>query len=259
MKVALLTKKDLSLGVIIFIWISVIVFVVTCTLFSSVNGSVTGISATQRKIPVYSVDTKEKTIALTFNCAWDDKGLDELLKILQEENIRCTFFFVGEFAEEYPEAVRKICNGSHEIGNHSMYHKDPTKQEYDEILSDINKCNELLYSITGKAVSLYRAPSGAYDNKTLEAAESLGMSVIQWDVDSIDWKDPLPEKIISRVTKRVTDGSVVLFHLGKENTLSALPDIISALKKEGYSFSTVGDMLLKGDTYTDNSGRQHLK
>lgn len=261
MKVALLAKKDISLWVIILIWLSVIAFVVSCTLSSSSykKHSFSDSSSVQRKIPVYSVDTKEKTVALTFNCAWDDTGLDELLSVLKREDIKCTFFFVGEFAEKYPEAVRKIYNAGHEIANHSMYHKDPVKQEFDEILSDTNKCNELLCSITGSTVKLYRAPSGSYDNKTVEAAESLGMTVIQWDVDSIDWKNPSPEKIISRVTGKVTKGSVVLFHLGKENTLEALPEIIAALKKDGYSFSAVGDMLLQGDTYTDNSGRQKLQ
>lgn len=249
MKYALLSKKNISLFVILGIWLAVIVFVVSYTLSTTV-------SAQNRKIPVYSVDAKEKQVALTFNCAWDDSGLDSILEILEEESISCTFFFVGNFAEANPEAVRKIYNKGHEIGNHSMKHNDPVKQEFPEILSDINACNELLFSLTGEKPTLYRAPSGSYDNKTLEAAENLGMTTIQWDVDSIDWKNPSPEKIISRVTAKVTNGSIVLFHLGKSNTENALPEIISMLKEKGYSFSSVGKMLLTGDTYTDNEGRQ---
>lgn len=252
MKFALFGKKDVSLFIIMLIWILVIIGVVSLTLRTST------VSA-DRRLPVYSVDTEDKTVALTFNCAWDDKGLDELLSLLESESIRCTFFFVGEFAEKYPEAVRKIYNKGHETGNHSMHHKDPVKQEFADILSDINACNELLFSITGTKQTLYRAPSGSYDNKTVEAAESLGMTAVQWDVDSIDWKDPSPEKIISRVTDKVTNGSIILFHLGKENTLEALPEIIKLLKKEGYSFSKVSDMLLTGDIYLDDSGRQKTK
>lgn len=249
MKFALFGKKDISLFVLMFIWILVIIGVVCITLkTSTVNAG--------RKIPVYSVDTDEKMISLTFNCAWDDKGLDELLVLLKKENVKCTFFFVGEFAEKYPEAVRKIHNSGHETGNHSMCHKDPVKQDFSEIVSDINKCNELIYSITGVKPVLYRAPSGSYDNKTVEAAESLGMTAVQWDTDSIDWKNPSKEKIISRVTENITNGSIVLFHLGKDNTLAALPDIIDILKNKGFGFCTTGELLLQGETYIDHTGRQ---
>lgn len=252
MRIVTSSKKDISLVIIMFLWIAVIIFAVFYTLHTTA-------SAEERRLPVYSVDTPEKEIALTFNCAWDDTGLDELLGIFEKEEMKCTFFFVGDFAEKYPEAVRKIYNAGHELGNHSMRHNDPVKQEYGDILSDINACNELIFSITGATPSLYRAPSGSYDNKTVEAAESLEMTAIQWDVDSIDWKEPSPEKIKSRVTSKATNGSIVLFHLGKENTLEALPDIIKSLKNSGYSFCTVGELLLEGETYIDNTGRQYLK
>ncbi len=248
MRSALIGKKDASLIIIMLIWILVILGVVGYTLSTTV-------SAGERRLPVYSVETEEKQVALTFNCAWDTNGLDELLDLLSREKIACTFFFVGDFAEKYPDAVRKIHNKGHEIANHSMYHKDPVKQEYADIVSDINTCNELLFSLTGVFPTLYRAPSGSYDNKTVEAAESLGMTAVQWDVDSIDWKDPTAEKIKNRVTDKVTSGSIVLFHLGKENTLEALPDIIKMLKNSGYSFKKVSDMLLQGETFIDNNGR----
>ncbi|MBR3767982.1 MAG: polysaccharide deacetylase family protein [Clostridia bacterium] len=252
MKFAVVTKKDVSLIVIMIIWIIVLVSVVSATLYTSV-------ASQNRRIPIYSVDKNVKEIAFTFNCAWESKNLYNLLSLLEEENMKCTFFFVGDFAEKYPEAVRMIYNYGHEIGNHSMKHTDPVKQEYSDIVSDINACNELLYYLTGCSPTLYRAPSGSYDNKTIEASESLGMKTIQWDVDSIDWKDPSPEKIKSRVTSKVTNGSIVLFHLGKDNTLEALPDIIDALKAQDYSFVTVGELLLTGETYVDNNGRQKEK
>ena len=219
-------KRDVSLIIIMLLWIGVIVGVIWYTLSTTA-------SAEERRLPVYSVATDERKVSLTFNCAWGTEGLDELLGILDEEKIKCTFFFVGEFAVKNPEAVRKIYNKGHEIGNHSMYHTDPVQREYAEIVSDINACNEQLLSLTGTAPVLYRAPSGSYDNKTIEAAESLGMTAVQWDVDSIDWKNPTAERIISRVTGKVTDGSIILFHLGKENTLDALPEIIRILKKDG--------------------------
>lgn len=248
MKFMLITKKDISLIFFMLLWIFSIIFVIYGSLSSRVSAEI-------RRVPVYSVETPEKQASLTFNCAWTDEGLGTLLEILRNEDVKCTFFFVGDFAEKYPEAVRRIHNEGHETGNHSMHHNDPVKQEFSEIVSDIEACNDLLFSLTGVKPSLYRAPSGSYDNKTLEAAESLGMTAVQWDTDSIDWKDPSSEKIMSRVTKKVTNGSIVLFHLGKENTLEALPEIIANLKKEGYRLVKTGDMLPSGKYTTDNNGR----
>lgn len=250
MKFALITKKDISLALILMIWIAIISFVVICTL------STTEVSSGERRIPIYSVETDKKKIALTFNCAWDDTGFEKLMTILREENIKCTFFFVGSFCEAYPNVVKRVHEEGHEIGNHSMLHNDPVKQEYSEIVSDISRCNDVIYSLTGEKCKLYRPPSGSYDNKTIEAAESLGMTAIQWDADSVDWKNPSSEKIISRITKNVTNGSIVLFHLGKANTLEALPDIIRILKNEGYSFTTVGSILIEGESFVDGNGRQ---
>lgn len=250
MKAVFSVKKDIALIVLMLLWIFVMVFAISYTLSTTA-------SAEEKRLPVYSVDTDVKEIALTFNCAWGTQGLDEIIELLRKEDIKCTFFFVGEFAEKYPEAVRKIHNAGHETGNHSMWHTDPVTQDFSEIVSDINACNELIFSLTGVKPTLYRAPSGSYDNKTVEAAESLGMTAIQWDVDSIDWKNPSPEKIVSRVTGKAANGSIVLFHLGKENTLEALPDIIEMLKNQGYSFCTAGELLLEGETWIDNTGKQH--
>ena len=214
-------------------------------------------SASARQLPVYSVETAEKRAALTFNCAWDETGLDGLLAILKEYDARCTFFVVGEFAERLPDAVRKIYNAGHELGNHSMAHKDPVKMDYAGLLSDISACNELLFSLTGRTVTLYRAPSGSYNDDTVAAARSLGMTAVQWDADSVDWKDKTPEQIVKRMTEKIGPGSIALFHAGKENTVAALPQILQTLQGEGYSFCTVSDLLPEGETYLDSAGRLH--
>ncbi len=250
MKAGYILKKDITLIVLMLLWIFVIIFAVSYTLATTA-------SAGEKKLPVYSVDTDDKKIALTFNCAWGTEGLGGLLRLLSEEDIKCTFFFVGDFAEKHPEDVRKIYNAGHETGNHSMKHIDPVTQDFAEIVSDINACNEMLFSLTGVTPALYRAPSGSYDNKTVEAAQSLGMTAVQWDVDSIDWKNPSPEKIVSRITGKAANGSIVLFHLGKENTLEALPAVIRSLKNQGFCFCTVGELLIEGDTWIDSTGRQH--
>ena len=241
-------KKKLLLAAIFLIWALVLGTVVFFSLTRTA-------SATEKQLPVYSVETAEKRAALTFNCAWDETGLDELLAVLKNNNAECTFFVVGEFAQRCPEAVRKICNAGHEIGNHSMAHKDPVKMDYAALLSDINECNELLFSLTGQPVTLYRAPSGSYNDDTVSAARALGMTAIQWDADSVDWKDKTPEEIAQRMIRKIGPGSVALFHVGKENTVAALPELLRTLREQGYTFCTVSDLLPEGETYIDNAGR----
>lgn len=245
-------KNKLLLAAIFLIW----ALAVGAVIFFSLTRTA---SATAKQLPVYSVETAEKRAALTFNCAWDDTGLDELLAILKEYDVKCTFFVVGEFAQRCPEAVRKIYNAGHELGNHSMAHGDPVKMAYAELLSDISACNELLYSLTGQPISLYRAPSGSYNDDTVEAAQALGMTAIQWDADSVDWKDKTPDEIRSRMLKKIGPGSIALFHVGRENTVAALPDILKTLQSEGYTFCTVSDLLPEGETYLDSAGRLHTR
>lgn len=248
-KMTIPKKKRPLIIVLLIIWLAILAAVVVLSAVKTVNAS-------PRKLPVYSVERDDKKIALTFNCAWGDETTDEILALLKKNDIKATFFFVGTFAEKYPESVKKIYNAGHAIGNHSMSHKDQTVMEYKEILSDMTACNELLSRLTGKEVMLYRAPSGSYDNNTVEAAESLGMTPVQWSTDSIDWKHITPEKMTQRICSKVFPGAIVLFHLGVENTVEALPDIIRNLQAEHYEFVTVPDLLLQGETSIDQSGKQ---
>ncbi|MDR1628698.1 MAG: polysaccharide deacetylase family protein [Oscillospiraceae bacterium] len=213
----------------------------------------------QRKLPVYSVETKQKQVALTFNCAWGNEDIPALLEIFKRYDIKVTFFFVGTWVDKFPDSVRTIIAAGHGVGNHSDKHPDMTKLAAAAIEKDIKSCNEKIAAITSTPPLYFRAPSGAYDNKTIEAAERLGMISVQWDVDSIDWKDPAPDEIVTRVVSKVKNGSVVLFHAGKENTPKALPAIIEQLRNEGYSFVTVDELVLKENYTIDSTGRQHPK
>lgn len=178
MKYQVFGKKQIAMTVLIIIWAAALLTVIILTATKAV-------SAEERKIPVYSVERDDKKIALTFNAAWGDETTDKILGILNENDIKATFFVVGSFAKSFPESIKKIYNAGHEIGNHSLKHLDPVKQEYADILSDMSECGDIIYSLTGAFPLVYRAPSGSYDNKTLEAAENLGMTAVQWSADSL--------------------------------------------------------------------------
>ena len=250
MKYKVFGKKQVFWAIMALLWLAVIVTVVVLTATKRVN-------AGARRVPVYCVDRADKTVSLTFNAAWGDETTDEILDILREKGVKATFFFVGTFAQNSPESVKKIANEGHEIANHSMRHRDPADQDYKALLTDISDCSDLLFSLTGVKPALYRAPAGAYNNEAIEAAGELGLTAVQWSADSIDWKDPAPEKIRERIMNKTKPGAILLFHLGKENTAQALPGIIETLFEDGYTFVTVSELLPEGETYIDSNGVMH--
>ena len=161
----------------------VVILVVVFGIFMTAHTLSDAVSGEARMIPIYNVETDEKKIAITFNCAVGNSDIDSILAILDNYNIRATFFLLGSWADDYMEEVQKIYDSGHEIGNHGYSHKDMPTMNYEDILLDIQKCNETIRNITGHTPTLLRAPSGAYDNKTISAAENLGMTTIQWDVE----------------------------------------------------------------------------
>ena len=249
MRFHVIKGKNLLLAALLVIWGAVLIFVVGFTANKVA-------SAKQRQTPVYSVAREDKAIALSFDVAWGDETTDAVLSVLKDADIRATFFFVGSFVKQYPESVSRIVNAGHEIADHSMTHADPKKLTYEENLREIDDCAEVLQAVTGVRPRLFRAPSGAYTDDLLAAAESLGMTTVQWSADSLDWKYTDRDRVLRRLLPDVAPGGILLFHLGKAVTVEVLPEIIDTLKKEGYTFVPVGELLLKGDTYVDGNGVQ---
>lgn len=217
---------------------------------------VTSASAT-KKLPIYSVQTDKKQVAITFDAAWTNQDTDEIIKILKKHNATATFFIVGDWAEKFPESVKAFYDAGHTIANHSDTHKAFSKSSREEIRKEIVKCNEKLEKITGEKVTLLRAPSGDYTQESLEVAKSLGMFTIQWNCDSLDYTKISIEEIVNRVVKGTSNGSIILFHNGVENTAPALDKALTELSKQGYTFVSVDDLIYKDNYYLDHTGKQH--
>lgn len=210
-----------------------------------------------RLLPIYSVETEEKKIALTFNCAWDAADIPVLLKILDEHGAKATFFVLGQWAEDNPAEMVLIAEAGHEIGSHSNTHADMTTISKAEMLDELDRSAERIERACGVTPKLFRAPSGAYNDSVIKTVSEHGFETIQWDVDSRDWKKPVPEEMAKSVLKNAGCGSIILFHSGTEATPAALPEILKGLSEEGYSFVTVSELLCKGNFTIDNNGRQH--
>ena len=213
------------------------------------------VSADDRMIPIYNVDKNTNEVAVTFNCAMSG-DIDRILAILEAYDIRCTFFLLGSWAENHKDEVKAISDAGHEIGNHGYSHKDLPSMSYENILLDIQQCNTAIRNVTGHSPALLRAPSGAYDNKTISAAEELGMTTIQWDVDSVDWKNISVQEILQRVTTKVKSGSIIQLHSGTENTAEALPQILDYLENSGFFCTTVSGLIYHSDYRININGTQ---
>lgn len=211
----------------------------------------------ERLLPIYCVQTEEKRIALTFDAAWGADDTDTLISILQQYNAPATFFVVGEWVDKYPEEVKRLSDAGNDVMNHSATHPHMTSLNEDQMKQQLQTCNEKIAAITGKMPTLFRCPYGDYDNRVVSTVESIGMKTIQWDVDSLDWKDTSTvESIVTRVTGKVKAGSIVLFHNDAEFTPKALPIILEKLTAEGYTFVKAAD-LIHYDNYTiDHAGMQ---
>lgn len=210
-----------------------------------------------RKLPIYSVETSEKKIAISFDAAWGADKTREIMDICDEYGVKATFFLVGFWVEKYPEITAEIHRRGFEIGTHSQTHPNLPKLSEEQIYSELNDSISLIESTAGCKVSLLRPPFGDYDNKTITICEKLGITPIQWDVDTLDWKGLSAAKILLRTEKHVRCGSIILCHNNSKHITEALPLIFNSLIGRGYSFVTVGELIYKENYTIDHTGRQH--
>ncbi len=208
------------------------------------------------RLPIYSVEREEKVVAISFDCAWGVEHTDAILNALRVGDVKATWFMVEFWTEKYPEYVRKIDGAGHEIGTHSATHSYMSKQNGEEIRLELSTSSEAIEELTGKKVELFRPPYGDYDDELISTAAEEGYYSIQWDVDSLDWKDLSATDIAVRVINGVKNGSIILMHNNGLHTAEAVPIIIDTLKNRGYKFVPIGELIYR-ENYTINvQGRQ---
>lgn len=214
-------------------------------------------AATTRELPVYNVDTKEKVLSISFDAAWGSANTEELLNILDRYEARTTFFLVGFWAEKYPELVAEIVARGHEIGNHSATHPHMSQLSAAQIREELRKTSDLVKSITGQPTTLFRPPYGEYNDLVVRVSREEGYECVQWNVDSLDWKNLGTQNMISQCTKAVNPGDIVLFHNDSKYILEALPTILEYYTQAGYRIIPISELLLEGETWIDHTGKQH--
>lgn len=213
-------------------------------------------NATPRMLPVYSVGRDDKVVSITFDCAWGTEYTDKILSALKASNVRATFFMVEFWTEKYPDFVKKIDGAGCEIGTHSSTHSYMSKQNAEEIKLELSSSSKAITDVTGKPVELFRPPYGDYDDELIKTASELGYYTIQWDVDSLDWKNLSGPDIAMRVINGVQSGSIILMHNNGAHTAEAVPVILETLKNKGYTFVPVGELIYRENYTIDHTGRQ---
>ena len=203
----------------------------------------------ERKLPIYCVDTDKPQVAISFDAAWGNEDTETLLSILDKYNVKTTFFMTGGWIESYPEDVKKIAAAGHDLGNHSENHKQMSQLSSDECLAEIQKPHDKVKELTGTEMTLFRPPYGDYNNTLIESANALGYHVIQWSVDSLDWKDYGADSIVDTILnhKALGDGAIILMHNGAKYTKDALERVITGLQDKGYEIVPISQLI-----YTEN-------
>ncbi|MBC5743481.1 polysaccharide deacetylase family protein [Lachnospiraceae bacterium MD308] len=221
--------------------------------FATVSSNVNG-----RELPIYCVETDKKKVALSFDAAWGNEDTRKLLDVLKKHDVHVTFFMTGGWVESYPDDVKAIKEAGHDLGNHSENHKNMSQLSDEEKTQELMSVHNKVKELTGTDMQLFRPPYGAYDDKVVLNAKENGYYTIQWDVDSLDWKDYGVDNIINTVLnhKNLGNGSIILCHNGAKYTAQALESLITGLQEKGYDIVPVSELIYKDNYHMDVTGRQ---
>ncbi len=205
---------------------------------------------------VWNGDRTRNVVALTFDDGPKPEFCAHILDILDRFGAKATFFVVGQEAEDSPDLIMRMEDSGHEIGNHTYSHMPLKDKPVGEALEDIQRCSEVIYNITGKQPKYFRPPGGEYNSGILNGLNKMGLTTVYWSLNAADYSDDMTpgyevpddyqamaKALTKRIVDKVTPGTIILLHNGSEQTVLALPFILTELKKKGYGFVTISDIL----------------
>ena len=197
-------------------------------------------------------------VSLSFDAAWGNEDTQEILNILKNHDVHVTFFMTGDWVEKYPDDVKAIYEAGHDLGNHSETHPNMSQLSNEQKTEELMLVHKKVKELTGEDMYLFRPPYGDYDDEVILNAKENGYYTIQWDVDSLDWKDYGVDSIVDTVVnhKNLGNGSIILCHNGAKYTKDALDAMINGLQEKGYEIVPVSELIYKDDYHMDVTGRQ---
>ncbi len=191
--------------------------------------------------------TEKKIIALTFDDGPHPRFTPQILNLLNDYNVKATFFVIGKNVKAYPDVLQQIVEEGHEIGNHTFTHIDVNKANYHTIKTEVEETQNIIFSLTGITPKIFRPPYGFTNKNTEKVSLELGCTIVLWTESSSDWYAPGVEAIINKVLKNVKNGDIILMHdyvaEVESQTVEALKTILPELINKGYQFVTVSELL----------------
>ena len=207
-----------------------------------------------QKYKIFSANKKaDETIVVG-----DNKEIQEL-ETLEQNNVKITFFMVGDWVAKYPEAVKKIYDAGHEIGTHSDTHPHVNNLSYEQNIEEIEKSNDKIEAITGNRTNLYRTPYGEYNETVIKAAQDKGYYTIQWSLDTLDYTGNSGNEMWNRIKDKIGPGDIILMHNGTEHTADSLEMILKNIQKEGLEIVKLSELIYKDNYQIDINGTQIKK
>ena len=212
----------------------------------------------EKELPIYCVEKEKPQISISFDAAWGNDDTASLLATLKKHKVKATFFMTGGWIEKYPDDVKAIAAGGHDLGNHSENHKQMSQLSATQCKEEIMKPHEKVKKLTGKDMILFRPPYGDYKDTLIRVCRENKYYPIQWDVDSLDWKDYGTDSILNTVLnhKALGNGSIILCHNGAKYTADALDALLDGLKEKGYQVVPISQLIYKENYHMDVTGRQ---
>lgn len=197
-------------------------------------------------------NANKSDIALTFNISWGEERVHDILKKLEQHQVRATFFVSGEWAERHPTILEKISEGKHEVGMLGYRYKNYLDQEIDQVRKDLNYARQLFNKLGYEDINLLRPPSGHFDDAILKLAEEMNYQVVHWNVNPRDWENPGKDIIVDTVMKETENGDVILMHASDsaKQTAKALDTILPGLKNKGYTFVSISELISQAHAET---------
>ena len=234
------------------------VLALLCALYlGPLQQDATAVVASQKVLPIYSVEREDKVISVTFDASWGGDKTMAILDLLDQYNAKATFFLVGIWVDTYPALVQEIARRGHEIGNHSDSHAHFTQISDAQIRQELKDCSDKIEALTGTRPTLFRPPYGDYNSKVITVVRDAGYEAVQWSIDSLDWKNRGVNDLVKRATNNVQKGDIILFHNDSQYIVEALPAILQHYQAQGFTMIPAKDILLSGNTTIDVQGKQH--
>ena len=216
---------------------NVLIFIVICSIISVCKfGESKAVSLEQ--YPTNFGDKNANAVSFMINVYEGEEYVREMLDILDRYGFKGTFFVGGSYIASRESLLKEILSRGHELGNHGTTHKDLNGVKEDAQIAEINNCHNIVLATTGFKMSIFTPASGSFDDKTVKAAESLGYKTVLWTYDTIDWRDKNVDLIVSRATKDLKSGNIILMH-PKQHTVKALSQICEIIKNKGLTAITV--------------------